>query len=146
MKYILLVVLICISSLANAQSNRQRLDDIEDKLDFLILQRQYDEIDKLVKENEKMRSELNSSSQQLCINPNCYSYKRKYYNGSCKLIFIPNKGFVEVPNDIPNNKVLMIASNDNKVKIDLFVDKNWSNPGSELFVKFHSYEMYQMCK
>ena len=35
MKYILLVVLICISSLANAQSSKQRLEDIESKLDSI---------------------------------------------------------------------------------------------------------------
>jgi len=39
----------------HAQSIRERLDDIEDKLDSLILQRQYDEVDKLIEGNRRLR-------------------------------------------------------------------------------------------
>jgi len=63
MKNIFLISLICISSLANAQTNRQRLDDIEDKLDDLILQQEFNEIERRRRQNEQMRRENNKPSQ-----------------------------------------------------------------------------------
>ena len=77
-------LLICISSLANAQTNRQRLDDIEDKLDDLILQQQLNEIERLKRQNEQMRRENNRPSQRE-VYRNTNSMKEnteyaKYYN------------------------------------------------------------------
>jgi len=63
MKSIFLIFLICISSFANAQSNRQRLDDIEDKLDGLILQQQLNEIERMRRQNEQLQKEGNRTSK-----------------------------------------------------------------------------------
>ncbi len=41
MKNLLLIVIICISSLATAQSSKQRLEDIEDKLDMMRAEQDY---------------------------------------------------------------------------------------------------------
>ena len=48
MKNLFLFICIFLSFNSNAQSYRERLDDIEDKLDSLMLQRQYDALDKLI--------------------------------------------------------------------------------------------------
>jgi hypothetical protein len=88
MKIKFLIFFFCISSLADAQSNRQRLDDIEDKLDGLIFQQQLNEIDNMKIENERLRRQneefqrknnIYSLPQNSCINSDCYSYKRKYF-------------------------------------------------------------------
>ncbi len=64
MKNLLLIFLVCISTASNAQSNRQRLEDIEDKLDNLILQQQLIEIERLRRQNEQMRMENNKPPQR----------------------------------------------------------------------------------
>ena len=45
-----------ISFNTHSQSNRQRLSDIEDKLDELMFQQQLNEIDKLRKQNDEIRN------------------------------------------------------------------------------------------
>jgi len=84
MNKLFFIFFICISSLTIAQSNRQRLDDIEDKLDDLILQQQLNEIERLRRQNEQMRRENNRSSQRE-VYRNTYSMQEnteyaKYYN------------------------------------------------------------------
>ena len=56
MKNFLPLLFLILSINANAQSNRQRLDDIDDKLDQLIFQQQLNEIDNLRRQNEERRS------------------------------------------------------------------------------------------
>ena len=55
MKNILLIFLICISSLANAQSNRQRLEDLEDKLDMMRAEQDYKDAQRRI-EQQNQRS------------------------------------------------------------------------------------------
>ena len=54
MKNLLLIVLICISSLANAQTNRQRLDDIEFELQKLKIERDGREFDRQMNEQRRL--------------------------------------------------------------------------------------------
>ena len=155
MKNIFLIFLILISSLANAQSNRQRLDDIEDKLDSLLFQQQLNQIDKMTRENERLRRQneefqrknnIYSSPQNSCINPDCYSYKRKYFNGVCKLYWKPGFGFIELSKPLDDRRVFELASNDNKVTLELFIDKPISIESGKTFIDQNWFEMYQMCK
>lgn len=63
-KKILVIFLVIVSANVNAQSNRQRLDDIEDKLDNLILQQQLIEIERLRRQNEQIQMENNRPPQR----------------------------------------------------------------------------------
>jgi len=155
MKHILLILVIAISFNAYSQSNRQRLSDIEDKLDELIFQQQFNEIDRMARENEQLRRQneefrrknnISSLPQNSCINPDCYSYKRKYFNGVCKLYWKPGYGFIEIAKPMENKAIWEIVSNDKKVKLELYIDKSISTGGSNTFIDMHWYEMYQMCK
>jgi hypothetical protein len=65
MKNLFLFICIFLSFNSNAQSYRERLDDIEDKLDSLMLQRQYDALDKLIEGNSRLRE--NSSPREIDI-------------------------------------------------------------------------------
>jgi len=56
MKNLFTLLFLVLSINVNAQSNRQRLDDIEDKLDQLIFQQQLNEIDNLRRQNEERRN------------------------------------------------------------------------------------------
>ena len=51
MKSIFLILLICISSLAYAQSSKQRLEDIEDKLDLIREEQEWREFDRIIKQD-----------------------------------------------------------------------------------------------
>jgi hypothetical protein len=51
MKSIFLAFLICISSLANAQSSKQRLENIEDKLDLIREEQEWREFDRIIKQD-----------------------------------------------------------------------------------------------
>lgn len=64
MKYLLLIFLVCVSFVSTAQSSRQRLEDIEDKLDNLILQQQLIEIERLRRQNEQIQMENNRPPQR----------------------------------------------------------------------------------
>jgi len=155
MKIKFLIFFFCISSLADAQSNRQRLDDIEDKLDGLIFQQQLNEIDNMKIENERLRRQneefqrknnIYSLPQNSCINSDCYSYKRKYFNGVCKLYWKPGSGFIELSKPLDDRRVFELASNDNKVRLELYIDKPISIENGKTFIDQNWFEMYQMCK
>ena len=61
---LLFCICLFLSFSAGAQSNRERMEDIEDKLDFLILQRQYDEIDSLRRQNDEMRRQNSTARSE----------------------------------------------------------------------------------
>ena len=139
---------------AYSQSNRQLLEDIDDKLEELIFQQHLNQIDRMARENEELRRRNEefrrknniSSSPPTCINPDCYTYKRKYFNGVCKLYWKPGSGFIEISKPMENKAIWDIVSNDKKVKLELYIDKSVSSKGGNTFIEMHWYEMYQMCK
>jgi len=53
MKNIFLIVLICISSLANAQTSKQRLEDIEDKLDLMRAEQDYKDAQRRIEQQNR---------------------------------------------------------------------------------------------
>ena len=59
MKSFFLVFLICISSLAYAQSSKQRLEDIEDKLDLIREEQEWREFDRITKQDGYGNKSLN---------------------------------------------------------------------------------------
>lgn len=61
MKSTFLVILICISSLVNAQSNQQRLDDIDFELEKRKLERSDKEFNKQLEEIRRIREKNNDS-------------------------------------------------------------------------------------
>ena len=154
MKNIVIFFILVISLSVNAQSSRQRLNDIEDKLDELIFQQQLNEVDRMARENDELRRRNEefrrknniSSLPPTCINPDCFSYKRKYFKGVCKLYWKPGYGFIELSKPMENQAIWEIVSNDKKVKLELYIDKSISTKGSNTFIEMHWYEMYQMCK
>ena len=154
MKYFVILVVLFTSLIANAQSNRQLLEDIDDKLEELIFQQHLNQIDRMARENEELRRRNEefrrknniSSLPPTCINPDCYTYKRKYFNGACKLYWKPGYGFIEISKPMKNMAIWDIESNDKKVKLELYIDKSISTKGDTTFIGMHWYEMYQMCK
>jgi len=155
MKIFFLMLIMAISLNVYSQSKSQRLGDFEDKLDELIFQQQLNQIDRMARENEQLRrqneesqrkNKISSLPSSSCINPDCYSYKRKYYNGSCKLYWKPGYGFIEISKPLDDRRIYELASNDNKVKLELYIDKSISSQGDKTFMDMHWHEMYQMCK
>jgi hypothetical protein len=63
-KNLLPIIFLLLSSIANSQSSKQRLEDIEDKLDNLILQQQLNQIEQLRRQNEQTIRDNNKSSQR----------------------------------------------------------------------------------
>ena len=53
MKNLLLAALICISSLANAQTSRQRLEDLEDKLDLMRAEQDYKDAQRRIEQQNR---------------------------------------------------------------------------------------------
>ena len=155
MKSFFLMLIMAISLNAYSQSKSQRLSDIEDKLDELIFQQQLNQIDRMARENEQLRRQneesrrknnISSLTSSSCINPDCYSYKRKYFNGVCKLYWKPGFGFIELSKPLDDRRVFELASNDNKVRLELFIDKPISIESGKIFIDQNWFEMYQMCK
>jgi len=149
------MLIMAISLNAYSQSKSQRLSDIEDKLDELIFQQQLNQIDRMARENEQLRRQneesrrknnISSLTSSSCINPDCYSYKRKYFNGVCKLYWKPGFGFIELSKPLDDRRVFELASNDNKVRLELFIDKPISIESGKIFIDQNWFEMYQMCK
>ena len=89
MKYILLVVLICISSLANAQSSKQRLEDIEDKLDMMRAEQDYKDAQRRI-EQQNRGSDITPLQRQLSISE--YS---KIFKNENVAIYIEDKSILK---------------------------------------------------
>ena len=53
MKNLLLIVLIFVSSLANAQSSKQRLEDLEDKLDMMRAEQDYKDAQRRIEQQNR---------------------------------------------------------------------------------------------
>ena len=65
MTRLFLILLICISSLANAQTSKQRLEDIEDKLDLMRAEQDYKDAQRRIEQQKKHH---NRSVQNFIIN------------------------------------------------------------------------------
>jgi hypothetical protein len=57
MTRLFLILLICISSLANAQTSKQRLEDIEDKLDLMRAEQDYKDAQRRIEQQNRGSSE-----------------------------------------------------------------------------------------
>ena len=71
MKY-LLIFFICVSSIANAQSNRQRLEDIENKLDSIREEQEWREFRNKVERSRNENTNTNKFSSTFSNNPSRY--------------------------------------------------------------------------
>jgi hypothetical protein len=138
MKSIFLVFLICISSLANAQSSKQRLEDIEDKLDMMRAEQDYRDAQKLIEQQyrdaQRWIEQQNRDSQPFALSPiplQNYATKLCYliWNGEGfnKLNSKQNLFYIEIVDDnkVPFIQVYLPKSYENdKTKISRFVKNN----------------------
>lgn len=127
MNRLFLILFICISSIANAQSSKQRLEDIEDRLDMMQAEQDYRDVQRRIEQQ-------NRDSQPLTlpqIPRQNYATKLCYliWNGEGfnKLNSKQNFFYIEIVDDnkLPFIQVYLPKSYENdKTKISRFVKNN----------------------
>lgn len=149
MNRILLILLICISTLADAQSVYQKLEDIEDKLEEMEFEsdmrdiRRIQEQNRLIREqslrdNYKPSNKSNPSKEKSVINSN---------NSICFVIWNSER-FVRLNSRQPHLFKVHIVDDDDLPFIEVYLPKSFEKETKKLskLVKTHIDSIKKTCK
>lgn len=107
-------------------------DDIDDLKNDIWANEMYRRLDKLNEQNV-------SNTRQ--------TYKRKYFNGICRLQWVNGFGLIEIPGEIKGQAIYLLESEDvYKQQIELYIDKSSSKKSVEVLIRSNREQIRKMCK
>lgn len=136
MNRLFLILFICISSIANAQSSKQRLEDIEDRLDMMQAEQDYRDVQRRIEQQ-------NRDSQPLTL-PQIP--RQNYVTKLCYLIW-NGEGFNKL--NSKQNLFYIEIVDDNKLPfIQVYLPKSYENDKTKTsrFVKNSIGKIINSCK
>jgi len=125
------LAMLCVSPLM-AGSYQDLQDDIDDLKSTI----RRNEMNRML---EKMIDQNASNARPV--------YKRKYFNGICRLQWVNGYGLVEIPGEIKGQAIYMLESRDAfKIPAELYIDKSTPRKSVEALIDTYQQQIYQMCK